>query len=588
MEEDSLRDAVKRQFVLRIQQWQFTLNVERRGPRRIVSREIWRYIPYVGFMAICLIIGYLAVARRGYYFDEYIYSDGVFITYPARMLAEVLRASLLDRSFWLANEPVVWVLTTCVITANALLTGSLAYRLSHSRAAFWSVVCLSTFPIWAFEATLWFSASTVYLTGTFFALLSLHFFLTSLTSTHQLWLWLVVICFSVALLFGEFVLSILLLFPILALTARLSAVRRIVFRMAVVLGVLFVVSLVIYFTLYASSQIHWRLDAGGNVLSPSLLLERSAGFFSRTYWMTLDPLWGVPLNGDALTHGIHVLAFSPWLYLLAGIAVLLLVYGTIVWNLSEDEAPQRTAFFGLAIVLGLIWSVASLLLPGILVPGQIVEYRMLYLPGLGIALVVGVGGGYVTRAARHAVVTKLWLVVCGLAALLLSIGMVGYADAFRLRYQTDQRYLSAYAEQLSALPQAHPMTVVTYITNDKLDDVGQYLTRQLLSVFDVFYIVSVNTQRLIDRDDITYIAFNRWESPGITMDESAPTTNIMVRDQAVPIDQVLIMTVRDGRILPVESAEIVEQGITQTVTFPLAKQLSARGFETLTDVVYAS
>ncbi len=218
-----------------------------------------------------------------------------------------------------------------------------------------------------------------------------------------------------------------------------------------------------------------------------------------------------------LTHGIHVLALSPLLYLLAGIALLLLVYGTLVWKVSDTEAPQRHAFFGLASVLGLIWGVACLLLPGILAPGQIVEYRILYLPGLGVAFAIGAGGGYLTRAVRHAVVTKLWLAVCGLAALLLSIGTVGYADAFRLRYQTDQRYLAAYVDQLSALPPAQPMTVVTYVTNDKLEDVGQYLTRQMLSVFDVFYIVSVNTQRLIDRDNITYFAFNRWEIRGLRL-----------------------------------------------------------------------
>lgn len=589
MKDDPSLSTSRHRLVYRLRQWQLTLDVDFIAPQRDLALDIGRYIPYGMFIVLCTIIGYLVVSQRGYYFDDYVFADMRFTDFPARPLSQLLTIVLMPATIWRTWEPFIWLVMACVTLTNSLLTGYLIYRLIHSRVAFWSIVCTSLFPIWAFEATTVFSTTQVYLLSTLFVLVSLHLFLTALSALSWRWVLYSVVSFIVALLFGEIIFAALLFMPVLAFAAPSIRRRQTVLRTVVTVGSALLISLAIFFTLYQISPMQRRLENGAPILHLPVLLENVNWFFSRTYWLTLDPRWGETVNREAIETGLQAVISSPLVFLSAAAALLLLWRGTQNWKFDEDDLPR--ARYAVAFALGLSWSVLGLLLPGILAAGQSVETRILYFPTLGVAATIGVTAALVTRFVRWVLVTRVWLLTCGMVVLTLSASMISYETALRNRYQTDQVFLTDYREQLSYLPRNQPITVVTYLTNDTLDEIGENMSRGIYSVFEISYILRINTERYLNRIDMSFITFNRWQIVDIGMDEATeatPPTNVMVGDLSVPVNQLLIMTIFDGHVLPVESANISRQNPEETVTFPLASLLRDQGYRTLKNVAYRS
>jgi len=356
---------------------------------------------------VCLTLGYMLVWQRGFYMDDYslrllaidvltgqwrpMWSLSRIRTFPVRILTWMVATSF--AGLLPAHEFFVRAVSTLGIGVNALLLGWLIYRILGSRLAAVVSGWLFLMPIYAQEAVLWVSAvAHVFAAG--FALLFLHLFWSALTQSQRAgrWITLGTLAFATSLLFIEQFIFAAGLVPIFGLT--IAARRQTASCWALLRRSLYVligplaVAAVFYVLLYSNSPL---VDSrGGLDLSLAGIVERSLGYSKRLAWMTMSENWGQRLTSDAFGIGIAVLLRS-WkgmaLSLAASVSLLLTV---LAWRTGEREYLPRYRVGLMVFWAGVIWFVVSLLFPGVLVKGQILEYRQLYFPTAG----AGVGAAW--------------------------------------------------------------------------------------------------------------------------------------------------------------------------------------------------
>jgi hypothetical protein len=93
--------------------------------------------------------------------------------------------------------------------------------------------------------------------------------------------------------------------------------------------------------------------------------------------------------------------------------------------------------------VGILWIFASLI-PGTVIRGQILEWRMLYYALAGLAVVIGgiTWGGLVLSQNMPSWVRRTFLALPLSTAILATITMLGYAEVYRLRSQLDQQQIT--------------------------------------------------------------------------------------------------------------------------------------------------
>ncbi len=547
----------------------------------------------------CLALAYLLVWQRGFYTDDYshrnwaidpltgqwrpLWSRERIGTFPVRILTCLFittYAGLLP-----THELLARAMAMLVVGTNALLLGWLVYRLLGSRLAAVIAGWLFLVPLYAQEALLWASAFG-YVCAACLALLFLHAAWSALTQPGRGSRWNLAgsLAFAVMLLFVEPFAVAVALVPVLALAGaiREPSHARIMLRrsLRLLIGPL-AVSIAYYLLLYRNS---WVVSSrGGLDLSPTGILARIGVYGGRLVFLTGPLAWGGHVAGDALTIAIAALRGSWPGAALALIAALSLLLTVLTWRSEEREfqAPDRLGLIVLA--GGLLWAASSLLLPGVLVEGQQLEYRLLYFPLGGASVSLASMAWLAAKRLRGAVWRQTLIALAGIALLVQTMGMMGYAHAYAARSRLDQQQVSALVRALPAQYLPDGSYIVPIETEAPLFGRPDSISAYLLGVFETPWSMRDALLRIWRRPDLQFVTSNRWAGMHFSdADGNSGQGSLRIQGVTVPVDRAVLFVYRAGRVLVVEQLALQKgDGTQRIVQFPLAGDLRRYGVPTI-------
>ena len=542
----------------------------------------------------CLLYAGLVTGRIGLHLDDYLQkvlatdehthqSSGFFSlrrihTYPVRVLALASAVGLCDgipKHAWLVR-----LVMTSLLGLNAFLLGGLVYQLTESWVAGVVAGWLFLAPVWAFEVVFW-ASGWFYVPMTTGTLAFLHVCRMAIQtrSRRRFGFCLLAVAGVLALTigFGEAPLSSVGVVPglALALWARSPGVR---FRAALArCAALVALSLLVvadaYELLYARS---WVLNARGPiVVEPSTLAERCTEYAERTYWMTMSATWGRPLLRELWQAGLANLQTHPTAAVLLGLVVVA-VFATVLSSpRAADRAAPSVAASAVVLLTGVAWCVAGVLLPGILISGQIVEYRMLYYPIAGLCVAVGAVVACLDRwgARLHRVV----LLAGGAAMVGNATLALGMGSAYSARAQRNTRQLDAFAAAFAPESLPPDTVLVPFSTDETFEPQWPHLCKLLPGVYEAPWSASYAVQLRTGQWRAAVVQ-NRWAGMVFSIgpsDAQRGPTHISIQGQPVPIERALVFTYQGGRILPIGTLHVrLPDGHCEPLDLPLARQVA--------------
>jgi len=594
-----------------VEKWRFSLNTEHTGSPTLADpapacgllARTWAALGSFGWLLtalICLTLGYMLVWQRGFYVDDYsnklmaidvltgqwrpIWGMMRYSYFPVRVLGRLIPynfAGLLS-----THEFLVRAVSTFFIGVNALLLGWLIYRILGSRLAAVSSGWLFLMPIYAQEAMLWASAAP-YVFAASFALLFLHLSWSALTRPQRAgrWIALGTLAFVTTLLFVEQFIFAAGLVPIFGLT--IAARRQTASCWALLRRSLYVliwplaVAAIFYVLFYSNCEL--VNSRGGLDLSLAGIVERSLGDFKRLAWMTTSD-WGQRLTSDAFGIGIAVLLRS-WKGMALSLAASVSLLPTVLaWRTGEREYRPRYRVGLMVFCAGVTWFVVSLLFPGVLVKGQILEYRQLYFPTAGASVAVGALAWMAAKRLRHLGCDKLFVATTGVLLLLGTICMLGYAQAFAVRSELDRRQIAALVRALPAQHLPENSYVVPFNNEERLFGKDDSISRFLFGVFETPWSTHAALEEAYRRNDLQVITTNRWVPMQFSyMGDQEPSSNQLgIQGVSVPLDRTVLFSYRAGSAFLIESLTITKSdGSQHTVQFPVARDLHRHGVPTI-------
>lgn len=566
------------------------------GGRRALS-FVQRHSWLLAFAA-CAVLSYLVIWQRGLLTDDYTFRSQVvnvetgrrslFVpTELNRFMAFVVDVNL--AGLVPEYELLVRVLAALCTAANALLLGFLVYRLAQARLPAVVAAWLYLSPFYAHQAVLW-TAAYLYVFSTYFALLFLHATLSALTTRRASWPWVAtaVVCYALAIGFGEQVALSIVVVPVLAVAAArqhaLPGASATIRRLAAL--ALAPATLAVAYVLLGYSTGEIVTTRGGIDLSLPHVLSQTATFAERFVQLTVRPNTGLRLVNETFRVGARALLASLPAMVLFLAAACLTLATALLWKRDSAERGSQRAAVAL-VVGGAVWCAAAVFLPGVLLPNQGLAARMCYVPMAGAALG---GAGLAWLLAQRlpdSLGDRVSLLFMGGVMLVSAVCMLGYARAYQARYQLDQRQLATLADALPAryLPADKP-----YIVAVELDErlFGGYdgLSQTLVGVFQAGWSARSELRRLYRTPDIASVATVGWVVRPVEYVAAAEgqQPRLLVAGIGVPIERTLLFAYRDGRTYIIESLVITQpDGQQRTVVLPLAQVLSADGRVTLKD-----
>jgi hypothetical protein len=561
----------------------------------------------------CLILSYLLVWQRGFYFDDYnnrilaynvitghtspIWDRSRYGSFPARMFAWTLVTGfaqfLTSAEFW------VRLVAMLGIGFNALLLGWFVYRVLGSRLAALISGWLFLVPVYGFEAILWLGAIG-YIFMVTLALLFLHACWSAFADLHRIRHWrlktdlgpvsrsilLSVLAFVTMLLIAESYVTIIGLVPLLGVV---FAMRRSHTRMWVMLRrAIFIaawpsaISAIIYFLFYRASAI--EAQRGGLDLSYSGLSYRVHGYFDRLRWMTVSDKGGEHLTDDVFRLG-RTMVFASWkgttLFVVACVLILLTA---LSWRTDERDYKARYCVGSLLVAIGLIWAIVTMLFPAVLAKAQILEYRMLYFPIAGLSVALGTFIWMVMKwiGRFRPAGEKICIAVVGVFLLMSTIPMVGYTYAFAARSRLDQQQIAAVTRAIPAEYLPQHSYIVPFALEEHLPVRGDYVNALLVGVFDAPHSANAALEMAYRRNDLISITSNHW----VGMKFSDPSGQLTIQGFPMPTDRTVLFTLRGNTALVIEQITINEvDGTQRVVQFPVARALHQRGTATISNIV---
>jgi len=569
--------------------------------------RVWLLLGRYGWLLtglVCLILGYMLVWQRGLYVDDYTHKSRVsellsggwnsiwgIVEFPSPrplgLAVDRVFAALLP-----AHEFPVRAAAAFLVGVNALLLGSLVYRVLRSRLAAVVAGWLFLMPVYAQEALLW-ASSVAYVFAGGLTLLFLHatWLMLARREPKRFPMLLAAASFGAALLFSEAFVCGLGLVPALALTAafqrqrgeRLDLGRQCVYALVCPLAS----AGLIYLALYRRSQSTLITGRGG--LDPALLgiIQRSVDWVQRLVWMTAPSSWGQGVVSDALGIGVSVLASSWIAAVLAGAAAVLLVLTVLSWQEAPGEygPPYRVGL--LMLLAGAAVFVATLLFPGVLVRGQMLEYRLLYFPSAAASIAAGTLFWMLAKRVPRPVAGRVLLAAAGGLMILTTVTVLGFARSYAARYELDQRQVSAIVRALPAGNLPQDAVIVPFDNDEQLFPGRDYISRLLVGVFETPWSASAVLQAAYSRADFRVITANRWTGMHFGYEEGSDhlSGRLTIQGQVVPIDRTVLVTYRAGSAFPVESLTVqAADGSQHTVRFPIAIALRMLGVPTVEGV----
>ncbi len=553
---------------------------------------------------LCLLLGYLSVWQRGLYLDDYINRNAAInpLTGQWRPLGDPFRIPYFPtRSLtWLlvttlaglapAHELLVRIGLAAGAGLNALLLGWLAYRLLGSRLAAVVAGWLVLMPIFAQEVVLWIGSSG-YLLAAAFMLLFLHACWSALTHRcgFLLWLALASLAFLGSLLCVEALVATLGLVPLLALAAGARSGHLALWQRAMRGGALVVAPLLagtaLYRLIYYGSS--YVASRGGLDLSPGGLVMRAQGVLAALVWKTVAPGWGLALLAEGFTLGVGVVVHTPVAAALFVLTVAAAIFTLATWP-ADREAAQADAWrHGLVAATGLAWAVGTLLLPVSLVPGQMLEPRLLYFPMAGLALAVGATLSWLAQRLRRPLAERTVLAITGLLLLGATLCLAGDARAYAARSALDQQQLAAFLRALPPADLPPDVFLVAVDTDERLAGVGDPLAQTLTGVFETPWSAYGALTAAYRRPDLWLITGSRWAPPRFAYlgGHKLVARPVTVDDRGLPLDRTILFRYRDGQMWLIRALTLEDpNGATHTVQFPLAEALAQPGQPVLAEV----
>lgn len=597
---------------LRVRKWRLSFNTEHTDSSTLADAatccdlvaRTWGALGSFGWLLtalICLVLGYMLVWQRGFYSDDYsnrlmaidlltgqwrpIWSPSRIPTFPVRILAWMVATSF--AGLLPTHEFFVRAISTLGIGLNAILLGWLVYRILGSRLAAVISGWLWLMPFYAQEAVLWAGAAAG-LPAVGFTLLFLHASWSALTQPQRAgrWITLGTLAFTILLLITEQFTFAAGLVPILGLAVAAQRQRAsywvLLRRSLYVLIWPLAVAAIFYLLLYSNSRA--VAARGGLDLSLAGIVQRSLGYYDRLTWMTMSD-WGQGLTSDAYSIGEAVLCRSWKGMPLFFAATVSLVLTVLAWRTGEREYlfPYRVGL--IVFCAGVIWLVALLLFPSVLVKGQGLEHRQLYFPTAGASVAVGALVWMAAKRLRRPVCDKIFVAISGVLLLLSTICMLGYAEAFAARSKLDQRQIAALVQALPSQHLPESSYVVPFQNEERLFGKDDYVSRLLLGGFETPWSAGAVLEEAYRRNDLQTITANRWDPMQFSYmgDSQPPSNQLGIQGVSVPVDQTVLFTYRAGSVFLIESITITKSdGAQHTVEFPIARDLHRQGVPTIT------
>jgi hypothetical protein len=553
---------------------------------------------------VCLALGYLLVWHRGFYFDDYAnYAhlatrpilnavlNSPFFPFPVRTLHLTLNLG----AVWLlsGHELLVRLLTALGAGINALLLGWLVYRLLGSRLA--SVISgwLFLMPFYAQEAVLWTSA-TGYILAVGLGLSLLHTFWSTFDRGQITgrWLALGLISFVLTLLTIETALWSVAFIPIFGLMAAVRHNSWKLIKQSLFIFLWLVGLTILFFNLfYRSPDI--VTERGELDLSLFNTVERSQEYFSRLFWMTLSSDWGWPLMSESFELGLATV-FQSWMGVtLFAAAFIVLSLTVLTWS---RDTREYLFGYGAGFILGgagILWFVVALLFPAVLIGGQILEYRMLYVPSAGASITVGTLVWLITKRLSRQLWPKVFILVIGLILILSAVFMIGFARIYAARFSLDQQQLAAMVRGIPSERLPKNSILIPYNNDENLFGNNDTISMFPFGVLETGAAESA-LQIAYSRDDLLAFTSNRWEEMQLEyackQEPSSNFLNIQTGYGAidVPIDQIVMFSYEADEVIVVENLILADIANSScTIHFPIAEELRRHNTPT-TDLVVST
>ncbi len=600
---------------LTVGKWRLLFNTEHTGsptladpaPAFDLLARTWAALGSFGWLLtalICLTLGYMLVWQRGFYMDDYankpmaidiltgqwrpIWSMIRYWYFPVRVLAVLIAYSF--AGLLSTHEFLVRAVSTLFIGVNALLLGWLTYRALGSRLAAVISGWLFLMPFYGQEALLWAGAGGA-IFGVSFALLFLHAFWSAIAQPRMMgrWITLGTLAFVTALLIAEAHILVAGLVPIFGLiiaarhqtSSYWASLRRSLYVLICPLSV----AAIFYVLFYTNCEL---VDSrGGLDLSLAGIVERSLGYSKGLVGMTIFDS-GRRLTSDAFGIGIAVLLRSWKGMALSFVASVSLLPTALAWRTGEREYLPRYRVGLMVFCAGVTWFVVSLLFPGVLVKGQILEYRQLYSPTAGAGVALGALAWMAAKRLRRLACDKFFVAIAGVLLLLSTVCMLGYAQAFAVRYKLDRRQIAALVHALPSQYLPENSYVVPFDNEERLFGKDDSISMVLVGVFETPWSARAALEEAYRRNDLRIIQTNRWVPMQFSYmgDQEPPSNQLGIQGVSVPVDRTVLFSYRAGSAFLIESLTITKSdGSQHIVQFPIARDLDRHGVPTISIVV---
>jgi len=258
-------------------------------------------------------------------------------------------------------------------------------------------------------------------------------------------------------------------------------------------------------------------------------------------------------------------------------------------SLPKDNIRSVTIFAFVIVFIGILWIFASLI-PGTVIRGQILEWRMLYYALAGLAVVIGgiTWGGLVLSQNMPSWVRRTFLALPLSTAILATITMLGYAEVYRLRSQLDQQQITELVSVVTPQSLTSDTTFIPINPSIKITkndpSVITVHDRVLFGVFEIHWAGKSALRMAYRRPDIDVVATHHWTTPmAFRLVESPEGMMILkVNDRLVPLKKALPFTYRNGRAVLLSPLILVapDGTVVDSIDIPLVEIYRAEGAPT--------
>lgn len=520
-----------------------------------------------------LLLAFLVGWQHGLLSDDYVAAHtGIPVAIQPRELGAVVNNSM---AYGVAHlDFLTRLVEMLAVGANAYLLGWLVVRSTRSPLAGIVSGWLFVAPVWAYEATMWATAS-MYLLAASLLLIYLHMIWSALTAktarSLAAWTGLAVVSSCAGALTMEQAIVPAVLLPLLwmpALPGHLgwgARIRR---------------TLVVWAPpAFASTALSWLVyttlprgfGRGHVVSSVPGLLDRANAYWSRLGWLTWSDGWGRPLFSAMWRRGVAELSGDPVVWLLvaaaAGLLVLLIVVSGRGTNLRPPILPGV-----MTLIAGAVLAVVSLLVPGALIAGQQLEVRMLYLPTLGMCMVVGAGVS--TLAGRYALTSRAVLSVAGVLLIWCALTNLGAAAFYGDRSRLDNSEVAAFKAAIPGrlLPASGYIVPLDLEPDQRRTYSGKMLHAN--GVFQNDFASSAAIRPSYPDKSMAWLSSNYWGGLHLAHRDQG---NLDVNGVSVPSANTLMFTFRNGRVVVIDRLVLVEGGGRWEYRFPVARLMEQAG-----------